>query len=75
MPAKSKAQQGFFGAELARARAGEATDTGLPPDKLREFAATPAKGLPPHVKPKHKKHHFPPKHGGRSAKPRGGMPY
>lgn len=46
MPAVSQAQQRFFGAELARARAGKRTRTKLPPDKLREFAATKRRGLP-----------------------------
>jgi len=51
MPAKSKAQQGFFGAELARQRAGMATETGLDPSQLEDFAATKTKGLPQHKKP------------------------
>jgi len=46
MPAKSKAQQRFFGAELGRARRGQRTRTGLPAAKLEEFASTPRKGLP-----------------------------
>lgn len=49
MPAKSKAQQGFFGAELARKRAGKHTETGMSEEKLREFAGTKTKGLPVHV--------------------------
>lgn len=59
MPAKSKAQQGFFGAELARKRAGQSTETGMSEQKLREFAGTKTKGLPAHV-------------GGRKAKPHRG---
>lgn len=46
MPAKSKAQQKFFGAEYARALAHKPTVTGLALSKLREFAATKRKGLP-----------------------------
>jgi len=70
MPASSKKQKGFMGAELARLRAGEPTDTGMSESQLTDFAATPEKGLPERAKPKHKK---PAHHGsGRSAKPRGG---
>jgi len=46
VPAKSKAQQRFFGAELARKRSGKKTETGLSSKKLKEFAATKHKGLP-----------------------------
>jgi len=46
MPAKSVKQQRFFGAELARKRAGESTDTGLSEGKLKEFAATKTAKLP-----------------------------
>jgi len=46
MPAVSKAQQRFFGAELARKRAGKKTRTGLGESTLEEFAATRRKGLP-----------------------------
>jgi len=71
MPAKSKAQQRFFGAELARARAGEETDTGLGAGKLEEFAATKHAKLP-----ERKKHKKPPERGpGRKSNPRGGIPY
>lgn len=38
MPAKSEKQRRFFGAELARKRAGKKTRTGLSKAKLREFA-------------------------------------
>ena len=68
MPSKSKAQQGFFGAELARARAGQPTETGMDPSSIEDFAATKTKGLPEKVKKHHKKPHG----AGRSAKPRGG---
>lgn len=50
MPARSKAQQRLFGADLARARAGKPTRTGLPIAKLEEFASTPRKGLPQRVR-------------------------
>ena len=46
MPAKSKAQQRFFGAELARSRAGKKTRTGLSRRVLRKFAKTRRRGLP-----------------------------
>jgi Protein of unknwon function (DUF3008) len=46
MPAKSKAQQRFFGAELSRERAGKQTETGLPAKELKKFAGTKHKGLP-----------------------------
>lgn len=52
MPAESRAQQRFFGAELARKRAGKSTETGLSEGKLREFAGTSHKGLPEHSKSK-----------------------
>ncbi|KKM30251.1 hypothetical protein LCGC14_1566300 [marine sediment metagenome] len=38
MPAVSKRQQRFFGAELARKRKGLKTRTGLSASKLSEFA-------------------------------------
>jgi hypothetical protein len=46
MPAKSKAQQRMAGADLARARAGKKTRTGMTKAQLEEFAATPRTGLP-----------------------------
>lgn len=47
MPPVSKAQQRFMGAELARKRAGKATQTGMSEKQLEEFAAKPkAKKLP-----------------------------
>lgn len=50
MPAKSKKQQQFFGAELQRAREGKKTHTGLSAEKLTEFAATTTSKLPTRVK-------------------------
>jgi hypothetical protein len=41
MPARSRKQQKFMGVELARARAGKATRTGMGVKKLREFAKKP----------------------------------
>ncbi len=38
MPAKTKKQQAFFGAELGRKRAGKKTKTGLSERKLKEHA-------------------------------------
>ena len=46
MPATSQAQQMMMGADLARARAGKSTRTGMSIEKLREFAGTKRKGLP-----------------------------
>jgi hypothetical protein len=49
-PAKSRAQQKLAGADLARARAGKKTRTGMTKVQLEEFAATPRTGLPKTVK-------------------------
>ena len=38
MPAVSKAQQGFMGAELARKRAGKKTRTGMSEKQLSDYA-------------------------------------
>lgn len=46
MPATSKKQQMFMGAELARKRAGKGTQTGMSEQQLSDFASTPRKGLP-----------------------------
>ena len=46
IPAKSKRQQRFMGAELTRRRAGRKTVTGMSEAQLREFAGTRRKGLP-----------------------------
>jgi len=47
MPAKSKAQQRFMGAELQRAREGKRTKTGMSAEKLEEMASAPkGKKLP-----------------------------
>ena len=46
MPAVSKKQQRFFGAELARRRAGKKTKTKMTTAQLKEFAGTGRKGLP-----------------------------
>lgn len=48
MPAKSKAQQKFMGAELARKRAGEETVTDMSEEQLEDFAATSHEDLPEH---------------------------
>lgn len=50
MPSKSKAQQRFMGADLARAKKGEQTKTGMKKTQLEEYARTPTVGLPYHVK-------------------------
>ena len=46
MPAKSKKQRRFMGAELARKRRGKKTRTGMSAKQLKEFAGTSEKGLP-----------------------------
>lgn len=48
MPAKTEKQRRFFGAELARRRAGEETQTDLSTEELREMASkseTPPSGV------------------------------
>ena len=52
MPAKSKQQAKFMGAELGRARAGKGTKTGMSQQQLKDFASTPRKGLPAKAKGK-----------------------
>lgn len=54
MPAKSKAQQRMMGADLARARAGKKTKTGMSEGQLEDFASTKRKGLPSKVSPRSK---------------------
>lgn len=49
MPAKSEKQRRFMGADLARARAGKKTKTGMTEDQLEDYARKPGK------KKKHKK--------------------
>jgi len=51
-PAKSKAQQRLMGADLARARAGKKTRTGMTQAQLEEYASTPRKGVPARAKGK-----------------------
>lgn len=46
MPPKSKKQQKFMGAELARKRAGKKTKTGMSESQLEDFAGAKRKGLP-----------------------------
>lgn len=55
MPSRSKSQQRFFGAELARARSGKKTQTGLAEATIEDFAATKHAKLPEKVTPKAKK--------------------
>jgi hypothetical protein len=38
MPSVSEKQRRFMGADLARAKAGEKTKTGMSPKQLRDFA-------------------------------------
>uniref|UniRef100_A0A6M3XZT3 DUF3008 domain-containing protein n=1 Tax=viral metagenome TaxID=1070528 RepID=A0A6M3XZT3_9ZZZZ len=51
-PAVSKKQQQFFGAELARKRAGKKTRTKMTEAQLEEFAGTKTKKLPARKKKK-----------------------
>jgi len=46
MPAVSKKQHGFMGAELRRKRAGKRTKTKMTEEELKEFTSTPSKHLP-----------------------------
>jgi Protein of unknwon function (DUF3008) len=55
MPSKSQVQQKFMGADLARAKAGKKTKTGMSEEQLEDFASTKRKGLPQRVKGKSKK--------------------
>lgn len=41
MPAKTERARRFFGAELARKRAGKSTQTGMTTEQLRDFAKKP----------------------------------
>jgi len=52
MPAVSKKQQQFFGAELSRKRAGKKTKTKMTEKQLEEYAGTKRKGLPAKKKSK-----------------------
>lgn len=52
MPAKSKDQQKFMGAELQRKREGKPTKTNMDEADLIDFASTKRKGLPKKVKGK-----------------------
>ena len=52
MPAKSKAQQKFMGAELRRKREGKRTRTNMSEEQLEEFASTKRKKLPARVRKK-----------------------
>jgi len=54
MPAVSKKQQRFMGAELARKKAGKKTKTGMTEKQLHDFASTKRKGLPAKKKKKKK---------------------
>jgi hypothetical protein len=51
MSSVSKAQQHLMGADLARAREGKPTRTGMNQKQLKEFAGTPTTGLPEHKHP------------------------
>jgi len=55
MPSVSKKQQMMMGADLARARAGLKTRTGMSIQQLKDFASTKRKGLPLRKKKRKKK--------------------
>ena len=55
MPAESKAQQRFMGADLERKRAGKKTRTGMSEQQLEDFASGSTKKLPDRVKAKGKR--------------------
>lgn len=55
MPAVSKKQQRFMGAELGRKKAGKKTKTGMSEKQLEEYASTPRKNLPTRAKKKGKR--------------------
>ena len=55
MPASSRAQKAFMGAELGRAEAGEETETGMSTEQLKDFTRGSAKGLPRRAKKRHGK--------------------
>lgn len=62
MPATSKKQQRFMGAELARKRSGRKTKTNMSEKQLAEFATMPMhKDHPEEMKEKMKKHMKKPK--------------
>ena len=44
MPARSEKQRKMMGADLARARAGKKTKTGMSESQLEDFAKKPKKG-------------------------------
>jgi hypothetical protein len=46
IPARSKAQRRMMGADLARAKAGKPTRTGMSLKQLKDFASTSERGLP-----------------------------
>ncbi len=50
MAAVSKAQQQLAGADLRRKRQGKKTRTGMTERQLKDYAATPRKGLPKRVR-------------------------
>lgn len=47
MPAKTPKQRRFMGAELARKRAGQKTETGMTETQLSDFAKKPPKKRKP----------------------------
>ena len=55
MPAVSKKQQRFMGAELKRKRAGKKTKTHMTEKQMEEFASTNTKHLPKKTQSKKKK--------------------
>jgi hypothetical protein len=60
LPASSEKQRRFMGAELARKKKGQKTDTGMSEKSLKEFASKPVKKKSVKMKPMTKK----PRHAG-----------
>lgn len=52
MPSVSKAQQRMMAEDLAKARAGQPTRTGMTIKQLEEYTSTPTHDLPERTKPK-----------------------
>lgn len=55
MPAKTAKQRRMMGVDLARARAGRKTRTGMSESQLRDFAAKPHAGFQAMMRSKQKK--------------------
>jgi len=56
MPSESEQQRKFMGAELGRKRRGEATETGMTEEQLRDFARKGKRKLPRYKRKSRKSH-------------------